>query len=157
LCSPLQERADFDTGRAQQRHFCGTRWRRPDCWKTRRCCGHRALQGWFEIVPRRSASRRTSWLVVKVVDKRGSREVARAYIEFLYSRRSGVAAKLLRPRGWARWPRLYAHFPALSLFTSKVSVAGNKRNGAFRDGGFDQISQPTISAAIFLASGAVMR
>jgi sulfate/thiosulfate-binding protein len=86
-------------------------------------------------------------LVDKVVDKKGSREVARAYVEFLYSPEGQeIAAKhYYRPR-MASVAALYAaHFPAVSLFTVEEVFGGwqQAQTVHFRDGGmFDQISQP---------------
>jgi sulfate/thiosulfate transport system substrate-binding protein len=86
-------------------------------------------------------------LVDKVVDKRGTREVARAYLEFLYSQEGQeIAAKHhYRPR-LASVAAFYArHFPVVSLFTVE-EVFGSWQQAHtihFRDGGmFDQIYQP---------------
>jgi sulfate transport system substrate-binding protein len=85
-------------------------------------------------------------LVDKVVDKRGSREVAGAYLEFLYSHEGQeIAAKhYYRPR-LASVAALYMQqFPPVSLFTI-ADVFGSWQQAHavhFRDGGiFDQISQ----------------
>jgi sulfate/thiosulfate transport system substrate-binding protein len=86
-------------------------------------------------------------LVDKGVDKRGTREVGRAYLEFLYSEEGQeIAAKHhYRPR-LASVAALYAaHFPAVSLFTVDEVFGGwqNAQTVHFRDGGiFDQIQQP---------------
>jgi sulfate/thiosulfate transport system substrate-binding protein len=85
-------------------------------------------------------------LVDKVVDKRGSREVARAYLEFLYSQEGQeIAAKhYYRPRLASVAALHAAHFPALSLFTVDEVFGGwqQAQTVHFRDGGiFDQISQ----------------
>ena len=86
-------------------------------------------------------------LVDKVVDKRGTREVARAYLEFLYSQEGQeIAAKhYYRPR-LASVAALYAaHFPVVSLFTVDEVFGGWQQAHTvhFRDGGmFDQIYQP---------------
>jgi sulfate/thiosulfate transport system substrate-binding protein len=85
-------------------------------------------------------------LVDKVVDKRGTREVAQAYLEFLYAHEGQeIAAKhYYRPR-LASVAALYtAHFPAVSLFTiDEVFGSWQQAHSMhFRDGGiFDQISQ----------------
>ena len=86
-------------------------------------------------------------LVDKVIDKRGTREVVRAYVEFLYTPEGQeIAAKHhYRPR-LASVAALYAtHFPAGSLFTVE-EVFGSWQQAHsvhFRDGGmFDQIYQP---------------
>ena len=86
-------------------------------------------------------------LVDTVVDKKGSCEVARAYVEFLYSQEGqDIAAKhYYRPR-MASVAALYgAYFPAVSLFTVEEVFGGWQQAHTvhFRDGGmFDQIYQP---------------
>jgi sulfate/thiosulfate transport system substrate-binding protein len=86
-------------------------------------------------------------LVDKVVDKRGTREVARAYLEFLYSQEGQeIAAKqYYRPRLDSVGALYAAHFPAVSLFTIDEVFGGWQQAHTihFRDGGmFDQIYQP---------------
>jgi sulfate/thiosulfate transport system substrate-binding protein len=86
-------------------------------------------------------------LVDRVVDKKGSREVVRAYLEFLYSREGQeIAAKhYYRPRLASVTALHTAHFPAVTLFTVE-EVCGTWQDAQtvhFRDGGmFDQIYQP---------------
>ncbi|MGH8071169.1 MAG: sulfate ABC transporter substrate-binding protein [Candidatus Entotheonellia bacterium] len=86
-------------------------------------------------------------LVDKVVDKRGTREVARAYLEFLYSQEGQeIAAKhYYRPRLAAVAARYATYFPQVSLFTID-EVFGSWQQVQtvhFRDGGiFDQLYQP---------------
>jgi sulfate transport system substrate-binding protein len=86
-------------------------------------------------------------LVDKVVDKRGTREVARAYVEFLYTPLcQEIAAKHhYRPRS-ASVAALHAvQFPPITLFTVDELFGGWQQAHAthFRDGGmFDQIYQP---------------
>jgi sulfate/thiosulfate-binding protein len=86
-------------------------------------------------------------LVDKVVDKRGTREVARAYLEFLYSQEGQeIAAKHhYRPRLASVAASYATHFPVVSLFTVE-EVFGSWQQAHtthFRDGGmFDQIYQP---------------
>jgi sulfate/thiosulfate-binding protein len=86
-------------------------------------------------------------LVDKVVDKRGTREVARAYLEFLYSQAGQeIAAKHhYRPRLASVAAAYATQFPVVSLFTVE-EVFGSWQQAHtthFRDGGmFDQIYQP---------------
>jgi sulfate/thiosulfate transport system substrate-binding protein len=85
-------------------------------------------------------------LVDKVVDKRGTREVAREYLEFLYSHEGqGLAAKhYYRPRLASVSALHTLRFPAVSLFTiGEVFGSWQQAHSVhFRDGGvFDQISQ----------------
>jgi sulfate/thiosulfate-binding protein len=84
--------------------------------------------------------------VDKVVDKRGTREVARAYLEFLYSQEGReIAAKhYYRPRLAAVATLYTLQFPAVSLFAiGEVFGSWQQAHSVhFRDGGiFDQISQ----------------
>ena len=86
-------------------------------------------------------------LVDKVVDKRGTREMARAYLEFLYSEEGQeiAAQHHYRPRLASVAALHAAHFPAVSLFTVDEMFGGwaNAQRVHFRDGGvFDQIHQP---------------
>ncbi|HEV8114179.1 MAG TPA: sulfate ABC transporter substrate-binding protein [Planctomycetota bacterium] len=87
-------------------------------------------------------------LVDKVADKRGTRKVAEAYLEYLYSEEGqALAAKhSFRPtdtKGVA--PADLARFPKLSLFTIEQAFGGwsAAQKTHFEDGGvFDQIYQP---------------
>ncbi|HEX5034744.1 MAG TPA: sulfate ABC transporter substrate-binding protein, partial [bacterium] len=86
-------------------------------------------------------------LVDKVVDKRGTRAVAQAYLEYLYTPEGQeIAAKhYYRPRLPAVAAKYTAHFPQLNLITIDEVFGGWKRAQAihFGDGGtFDQIYQP---------------
>ena len=86
-------------------------------------------------------------VVDKVVDKRGTRKVAQAYLEYLYSDEGQeIAAKnFYRPRN-ARIAAKYAkNFPKINLFTIDEVFGGWTRaqKTHFADGGaFDQIYQP---------------
>ena len=86
-------------------------------------------------------------MVDKVVDKRGTRKVAQAYLEYLYSDEGQeIAAKnFYRPRN-ARIAAKYAkNFPKINLFTIDEVFGGWTRaqKTHFADGGaFDQIYQP---------------
>ncbi|HKY63082.1 MAG TPA: sulfate ABC transporter substrate-binding protein [bacterium] len=86
-------------------------------------------------------------LVDKVVDKRGTRAVAQAYLEYLYTPEGQeIAAKhYYRPRLAAVAAKYTAQFPKLNLITIDEVFGGWKKAQAahFGDGGtFDQIYQP---------------
>jgi sulfate transport system substrate-binding protein len=86
-------------------------------------------------------------VVDKVVDKRGTRAVAQAYLDFLYTQAGQeVAAKhYYRPRDEKVAAKYAAQFPAVKLFTIDEVFGGwNKAQAThFADGGiFDQIYQP---------------
>jgi sulfate transport system substrate-binding protein len=86
-------------------------------------------------------------VVDKVVDKRGTRAVAQAYLEFLYTdegQRLG-AKHYYRPRAESVLAESAAAFPKIALFTIDEVFGGwQKAQGQhFGDGGvFDQIYQP---------------
>jgi sulfate transport system substrate-binding protein len=105
--------------------------------------------GKFEIVyPSRSIlAEPPVALVDKVVDKRGTRAVAQAYLEFLYSDQGqDVAGRdFYRPRSPTAAAKYAAQFPRLELFTVDEVFGGWRKAQAahFADGGiFDQIYQP---------------
>jgi len=86
-------------------------------------------------------------VVDKVVDKRGTRQVAQAYLEYLYSDEGQdiIAKNYYRP-AVDKFARKYAsQFPNIKLFTLD-QVAGNwtqAQKAHFADGGvFDQVYQP---------------
>jgi sulfate/thiosulfate transport system substrate-binding protein len=85
-------------------------------------------------------------LVDKVVDKRGTRQVAQAYLDFLYTPEGQeLAAKhFYRPRSPAVLAKHSSRFPKLTLLTIDGFggwKAAQKRH--FDDGGmFDQLYQP---------------
>lgn len=86
-------------------------------------------------------------LVDKVVDKRGTRAVAQAYLEHLYSAEGQeIAAKhYYRPRLAAVAKKYAAKFAQVKLFTIDEVFGGWKKaqKTHFADGGvFDQIYQP---------------
>jgi sulfate transport system substrate-binding protein len=86
-------------------------------------------------------------VVDKVVDKRGTRAVAQAYVEFLYTDAGQeVAAKhFYRPRNEQVAAKYAAQFPPVKLFTVDEVFGGWAKAQAthFADGGvFDQIYQP---------------
>lgn len=86
-------------------------------------------------------------LVDKVVDKRGTRAVAQAYLEYLYSPEGQeIAAKhYYRPTLASVGAKYTKQFPKVSLFTIDQVFGGwQKANRIhFADGGvFDQIYQP---------------
>ncbi|MDB5747777.1 MAG: sulfate transporter subunit [Massilia sp.] len=86
-------------------------------------------------------------VVDKVVDKRGTRAVAQAYLDYLYSDvgQDIIAKNYYRP-SVEKFSRKYAtQFPNIKLFTLDT-VAGNwtqAQKAHFADGGvFDQVYQP---------------
>lgn len=86
-------------------------------------------------------------VVDKVVDRKGTREVAKAYLEYLYSDQGQeIAAKnFYRPRNEAIAKKYANQFPKLSLFTIDELLGGWSQAGKkhFGDGGiFDQIYTP---------------
>jgi sulfate/thiosulfate transport system substrate-binding protein len=86
-------------------------------------------------------------LVDKVVDRRGTRKVAQAYLEFLYSPEGQEisARHHFRPRQADALARHAAKFPALKLLTIEEVFGGwaKAQKTHFDDGGvFDRIYQP---------------
>ena len=100
----------------------------------------------FEIVaPSLSILAEPSVAVVdKVVDKKGTRKVAEAYINYLYSDAGQeIAAKnFYRPRNKTVFEKYKSQFPELKLFTIDEAFGGwtKAQKEHFADGGtFDQI------------------
>ena len=86
-------------------------------------------------------------IVDKVVDRKGTREAATAYLEYLYTPEGQeIAAKnFYRPRLAAVAEKYGKQFPKIELFTVDDSFGGwtNAQKTYFDDGGiFDQIYQP---------------
>jgi sulfate transport system substrate-binding protein len=86
-------------------------------------------------------------VVDKVVDKRGTRKAAQAYLEYLYSDEGQeIAAKnFYRPRNAKIAEKYSKNFPKLTLFTIDDVFGGwsKAQKTHFADGGvFDQIYQP---------------
>jgi sulfate/thiosulfate-binding protein len=86
-------------------------------------------------------------IVDKVADKRGTRAVAKAYLDFLYSPEGqAIAAKhYYRPRAEAAFAKAPVPFPKLELVTIDAVFGGwaKAQKTHFDDGGvFDQIYQP---------------
>ena len=86
-------------------------------------------------------------IVDKVVDKRGTRKVAQAYLEYLYSDEGQelAAQNYYRPRNAKIAAKYAKNFPKLSLFTIDDTFGGwaKAQKTHFADGGtFDQIYQP---------------
>lgn len=85
-------------------------------------------------------------LVDKVVDKKGTRAVAQAYLEYLYSPEGQeiAARRYYRPRLAAVQKKYAAQFPKVKLFTL-AEIAGDWQKAQakhFADGGiFDQVYQ----------------
>jgi sulfate/thiosulfate-binding protein len=103
----------------------------------------------FEIVnPSMSVLAEPSVAVVdKVVDKRGTRKVAEAYLEYLYTPEGQrlAAQNFYRPRNAAVAAEFSATFPAITLFTVDDVFGGwpTAQKKHFDDGGiFDQIYAP---------------
>lgn len=87
-------------------------------------------------------------VVDKVVDKKGSREVAQAYLEYLYSEEGQeIAAKnFYRPRLESVAKKYENQFPKIELITVDKEFGGwqKAQNTHFADGGtFDQIYKPS--------------
>jgi sulfate transport system substrate-binding protein len=86
-------------------------------------------------------------VVDKVVDKRGTRKVAEAYLQYLYSAEGQqIAAKhYYRPVVEPYAKQYAAQFPAIKLFTIEDVAGGwtKAQKAHFADGGlFDQIYEP---------------
>jgi len=86
-------------------------------------------------------------VVDKVVDKRGTRKVAEAYLNFLYTEQAQelIAKNYYRPADEKEAKKYASQFPNVKLFTL-ADVAGDwskAQKTHFADGGvFDQIYQP---------------
>jgi len=83
-------------------------------------------------------------LVDRVVDKRGTRKVAQAYLEYLYSKEGqGIAAKhFFRPRDPEVLAKYAAQYPKVEMFTVDAVFGGWQKahKTHFSEGGtFDQI------------------
>nr|WP_238482298.1 sulfate ABC transporter substrate-binding protein [Noviherbaspirillum aridicola] len=86
-------------------------------------------------------------VVDKVVDKRGTRKVAEAYLQFLYTEQGQeiAAQNYYRPVSEKVGQKYAAQFPRLKLFTIDEAFGGwgKAQKAHFADGGsFDQIYQP---------------
>ncbi len=86
-------------------------------------------------------------IVDKVVDKKGTRKLAQAYLEYLYSEEGQeIAAKnYYRPRHEKVAAKYAGNFPRIGLFTIDEVFGGwsKAQRIHFADGGvFDQIYQP---------------
>ncbi|MDF2569494.1 MAG: sbp [Sporomusa sp.] len=85
-------------------------------------------------------------VVDKVVDKKGTRQVAEAYLQYLYTDQGQeIAAKnYYRPRAEAVAAKYANQFPKLNLFTiADLGGWADAHNKHFKDGGlFDQIYAP---------------
>ena len=81
-------------------------------------------------------------VVDKVVDSRGSRAIAEAYLQYLYTPTGQdiVAKHYFRPRDLAAQAKYASQFPAVKTFTVAQLGGWSKLNSNFVDGGtFDQI------------------
>jgi sulfate transport system substrate-binding protein len=86
-------------------------------------------------------------IVDRVVDRRGTRQAAQAYLDFLYTPEAQeIAARhYYRPRLAAVAEKYRGQFPAINLFTVDAIFGGwtNAQREHFSDNGiFDQIYQP---------------
>ena len=86
-------------------------------------------------------------VVDKVVDKRGTRKVAQAYLEFLYTPQGQeiIAKNYFRPRSEAVLAKYAAQFPKVNLLTIDKNFGGWQaaQQKHFSDGGtFDKVYQP---------------
>jgi sulfate transport system substrate-binding protein len=119
-------------------------------WENEILLGGKELgKGKFDIVvpPTSILAEPTVSLVDKVVDKRGTRAVAQAYLEYLYSPEGQeIAAKhYYRPVDRKTAAKYTARFPKVKLFTLGEIVGDWQKTNKvhFADGGmFDQIYQP---------------
>ena len=103
-------------------------------------------RGSFTVVyPKRSILAENPVSVVdKVVDKKGTRKVAQAYLEYLWSPAGQelAAQNYLRPRNPETLKKYAAQFPPIQTFTVEQVFGGWRKamDTHFRDGGvFDQI------------------
>ena len=85
-------------------------------------------------------------IVEKVVDKKGTRKQAQAYLEYLWSKegQENAAQNYLRPRDAELLKKYAAQFPAIKTFTVDEVFGGWAKAypAHFKDGGsFDQIYQ----------------
>ncbi|MGD9728281.1 MAG: sulfate ABC transporter substrate-binding protein [Nitrospiraceae bacterium] len=118
-------------------------------WENEILLGGKELSGdKFEIVvpPVSILAEPAVSLVDKVVDKKGTRAIAQAYLEHLYSEEGqDIAAKhYYRPRSASVAARYAERFPKVALFTlNEIAGDWHKTNAIhFADGGlFDQIFQ----------------
>ena len=83
-------------------------------------------------------------IVEKVVDKKGTRKLAQAYLEYLWSKegQENAAQNYLRPRDPEVLNKYAAQFPAIKTFTADEVFGGWSKAAAahFKDGGsFDQV------------------
>jgi sulfate transport system substrate-binding protein len=83
-------------------------------------------------------------IVDKVVDKKGTRKLAQAYLEYLWSKegQENAARNYLRPRDPELLKKYAAQFPAINTFTVDELFGGWAKASPthFKDGGtFDQI------------------
>src|SRR3954453_3953648 len=83
-------------------------------------------------------------VVDKIVDKKGTRKVAEAYLKFLYTPAAQfvIANNYFRPRNTAVAARFKRQFPNIKLFTIDKNFGGwaNAQKTHFADGGtFDQV------------------
>ncbi len=83
-------------------------------------------------------------VVEKVVDKKGTRKLAQAYLDYLWSKegQENAAQNYLRPRDPDLLKKYAAQFPPIKTFTVEETFGSWKKamDAHFKDGGtFDQI------------------
>ncbi|MDQ8023959.1 MAG: sulfate ABC transporter substrate-binding protein [Moraxellaceae bacterium] len=105
-------------------------------------------RGGFEVVypPQSILTELPVAIVDKVVDKRGTRKQAQAYLEYLWSKdgQTNAAENYLRPRDAEVFKKYADRFPAVKTFTVDETFGGwaKATEAHFKDGGsFDQIYQ----------------
>jgi len=115
-------------------------------WENEAYLANQEFGGGFEVVtPSLSILAEPPVAVVdKVVDRRGTRAVAEAYLRYLYTPEAQEieAANHYRPRDAEVWKKVASKFPAVSLFTIDDVFGGWRKAQTthFADGGvFDQI------------------
>ena len=119
-------------------------------WENEAYLALKEKPGQFEIVtPTLSILAEPPVTVVdKVVDKRGSRQVANAYLDFLYSDAGQdiIGKHFYRPTSEAARAKYASQFPSLNLVTIDGQFGGwsKAQKTFFADGGiFDQIYTPS--------------
>ena len=119
-------------------------------WENEAYLALKEKPGQFEIItPALSILAEPPVTVVdKVVDKRGTREVATAYLEYLYSDvgQDIIGRNFYRPTSESGQKKYANQFPKLELVTIDGLFGGwpKAQKTFFADGGiFDQIYQPT--------------
>ncbi|MFM8983548.1 MAG: sulfate ABC transporter substrate-binding protein [Spartobacteria bacterium] len=118
-------------------------------WENEAYLADKEKPGRFEIVtpPFSILTEPPVAVVDKVVERRGTKEVATAYLEYLYSPEGQdiIGKHFYRPTGEAAKAKYASFFPQLETTTVEETFGGWKAAQAkfFKDGGiFDQITAP---------------